>query len=134
MKNLVHRLSDPRDPAYPFSNTYICSNCNERLTINDTECKICDLYIHGMIKKPAEVGDTNKKTVKPDYDTILKSKNLKSTTSHTLDADAPVDLDINSTDIFKQSFTLLIVLSLLLIFIIGYDFTQNIISSIEIIQ
>ena len=76
MKNLVHRLSDPRDPAYPFSNTYICSNCNERLTINDTECKICDLYIHGMIKKPAEVGDTNKKTVKPDYDKSIE-KSLK---------------------------------------------------------
>ena len=134
MKNLVHRLSDPRDPAYPFSNTYICSNCNERLTIDDTECKICDLYIHGMIKKPAEVEDINNKTVKPDYDTILKPKNLKPTATQTLDTAASVNLDINSTNIFKQSFTLLIVLTLLLIFIIGYDFAHNIISSVEIIQ
>jgi len=134
MKNLVHRLSDPRDPAYPFSNTYICSNCNERLTINDTECKICDLYIHGMIKKPAEVGDVNNKTVKPDYDTILTPKNLKPTASQTVDTAASANFDINSTNIFKQSFTLLFVLALLLIFIIGYDFAQNIISSIDIIQ
>ena len=134
MKNLVHTLYDPRDPSYPFSNTYICSNCNERLTINDTECKICDLYIYGMIKKPAEVGETNKKTVNPNYNTVLNAKNVKSNVSQTLDTSLDVNLDTNFSDIFKQSFMLLIVLSLLLIFIIGYDFTQNIISSIEIVQ
>ena len=134
MKNLVHRLSDPRDPSYPFSNTYICSNCNERLTINDTECKICDRYIYGMIKKPAEFGETHKKTVKPNYNTVLNAKNLKLNASQTLDTSVDFNLDSNFSDIFKQSFMLLIVLSLLLIFIIGYDFTQNIISSIEIVQ
>ena len=50
MQNLVHRLSDPRDPSYPFSDTYICSKCNERLQIDDTHCTVCNLGIHGMVK------------------------------------------------------------------------------------
>ena len=78
MKNLVHRLSDPRDPAYPFSNTYICSNCNERLTINDTECKICDLYIESIYelksKKKLGIKLFNTKDEKhPGFNNFLKS-------------------------------------------------------------
>ena len=68
-----------------------------------------------MIKKPAEVGETNKKTVKPNYNTVLNAKNVKSNVSQTLDTSVDLNLDSNFSDIFKQSFMLLIFLSLLLL-------------------
>ena len=49
MANYVHRLSDPRDPAYPFSDTFVCSKCNERLSLDATTCDICNLYIYGEV-------------------------------------------------------------------------------------
>ena len=61
MQNLVHRLSDPRDPSYPFSDTYICSKCNERLQVDDTHCTVCNLGIHGMVK-PIVAKKRSKKT------------------------------------------------------------------------
>ena len=83
MQNLVHRLSDPRDPSYPFSDTYICSKCNERLQVDDTHCTVCNLGIHGMVKpiiakKRSKKANAffsgfgkNKKVVL--YDTLIKN-------------------------------------------------------------
>ena len=58
MINYVHRLSDPRDPAYPFSDTYVCSKCNERLSLDDTSCDICNLYIYGEIDSTSSASST----------------------------------------------------------------------------
>ena len=58
MINYVHRLSDPRDPAYPFSDTYVCSKCNERLSLDDSSCDICNLYIYGEIDTPPNTSST----------------------------------------------------------------------------
>ena len=69
MKNFVHRLSDPRDPGYPFADTYICSTCNERLSIDATICKMCNKPIHGTIlnQKTKPLIKSNKKSSSPSH-------------------------------------------------------------------
>ena len=114
MQNLVHRLSDPRDPSYPFSDTYICSKCNERLQVDDTHCTVCNLGIHGMVKpiiakkrsKKAdeqlnEQDEVNKKLKQSvnidsnvdDLDTTIKNKNNGITVD-------PIEIPLDGT--FKE--------------------------------
>ena len=128
MKNLVHRLSDPRDPSYPFTDTYICSNCNERLNINDTKCNVCQSHIDGMLKKSSASNQTRKKIIAPDYNTILsskKSKSIKQDNSININA----DLNVDAKAIFKHSMILILVLGAMLAMLIAYDLNQNIVKS-----
>ena len=128
MKNLVHRLADPRDPSYPFTDTYICSNCNERLKINDSKCNVCQLYIHGMVKKSSASNQTRKKIITPDYNTILtakKTKSLKQDNSININA----DLNIEAKAIFKHSIIFILTLGAMLAMLIAYDLNQNIVKS-----
>ena len=128
MKNLVHRLADPRDPSYPFTDTYICSNCNERLKINDSKCNVCQLYIHGMVKKSSASNQTRKKIITPDYNTILtakKTKSLKQDNSININA----DLNIEAKSIFKHSIIFILTLGSMLAILIAYDLNQNIVKS-----
>ena len=128
MKNLVHRLADPRDPSYPFTDTYICSNCNERLKINDSKCNVCQLYIHGMVKKSSASNQTRKKIITPDYNTILtakKTKSLKQDNSININA----DLNIEAKAIFKHSIIFILTLWAMLAILIAYDLNQNIVKS-----
>ena len=128
MKNLVHRLSDPRDPSYPFTDTYICSNCNERLNINDTKCNVCQLHIHGMVKKSSASNQARRKIIAPDYNTILtakKSKSIKQDNSININA----DLNVAAKAIFKHSMILILVLGAMLAMLIAYDLNQNIVKS-----
>ena len=128
MKNLVHRLADPRDPSYPFTDTYICSNCNERLKINDSKCNVCQLYIHGMVKKSSASNQTRKKIITPDYNTILtakKTKSLKQDNSININA----DLNIEAKAIFKHSIIFILTLGAMLAILIAYDLNQNIVKS-----
>ena len=128
MKNLVHRLADPRDPSYPFTDTYICSNCNERLMINDSKCNVCQLYIHGMVKKSSASNQTRKKIITPDYNTILtakKTKSLKQDNSININA----DLNIEAKAIFKHSIIFILTLGAMLAILIAYDLNQNIVKS-----
>ena len=128
MKNLVHRLADPRDPSYPFTDTYICSNCNERLKINDSKCNVCQLYIHGMVNKSSASNQTRKKIITPDYNTILtakKTKSLKQDNSININA----DLNIEAKAIFKHSIIFILTLGAMLAILIAYDLNQNIVKS-----
>ena len=70
MPKFAHKLSDPRDPGYPFSNTFVCSNCNERIYINDLTCQTCDcefiVYDKSSIKDShVDESKDNQKAVKP---------------------------------------------------------------------
>ena len=128
MINLVHRLADPRDPSYPFTDTYICSNCNERLNINDTKCNVCQSHIDGMLKKSSASNQTRKKIITPDYNTILtakKTKSLKQDNSININA----DLNIEAKAIFKHSIIFILTLGAMLAILIAYDLNQNIVKS-----
>ena len=124
MKNLVHRLADPRDPSYPFTDTYICSNCNERLNINDTKCNVCQLHIHGMVKKSSSSNQPRKKIIAPDYNTILTTKKSKS-----IKQDNSININVDAKAIFKHSMILILVLGAMLAMLIAYDLNQNIVKS-----
>ena len=128
MKNLVHRLADPRDPSYPFTDTYICSNCNERLNINDSKCNICELYIHGMVKKIRSSKQPNRKIITPNYDTILTTKKPRPTKQDT-SININNDLNVEVKAIFKHSIILIISLGAMLAILIAYDLNQNIVKS-----
>lgn len=140
MQNLVHRLSDPRDPSYPFSDTYICSKCNERLQVDDTHCTVCNLGIHGMLKpiiakkssKKAnnqlnEQDEVNKKLKQSvnidsnvdDLDTTAKNNEI------TVD---PIEIPLDGT--FKEILFLSLLLLLLLAIVIGYDINNTIVKAL----
>ena len=140
MQNLVHRLSDPRDPSYPFSDTYICSKCNERLQVDDTHCTVCNLGIHGMVKpiitkkrtKKAneqlnEQDEVNKKLKQSvnidsnvdDLDTTAKNNEI------TVD---PIEIHLDGT--FKEILFLSLLLLLLLAIVIGYDINNTIVKAL----
>ena len=142
MQNLVHRLSDPRDPSYPFSDTYICSKCNERLQVDDTHCTVCNLGIHGMVKpiitkkrsKKAndqlnEQDEVNKKLKQSvsidsnvdDLDTTAKNKNNEITVD-------PIEIPLDGT--FKEILFLSLLLLLLLAIVIGYDINNTIVKAL----
>ena len=141
MQNLVHRLSDPRDPSYPFSDTYICSKCNERLQVDDTHCTVCNLGIHGMVKpiiakkrtKKAndqlnEQYEVNKKLKQSvnidsnvDVDTTFKNKNNEISVD-------PIEIPLDGT--FKEILFLSLLLLLLLAIVIGYDINNTIVKAL----
>ena len=136
MQNLVHRLSDPRDPSYPFSDTYICSKCNERLQVDDTHCTVCNLGIHGMVKptntkkrsKKAndqlnEQDEVNKKLKQSvdDVDTTAKNKSNQITVD-------PIEIPLDGT--FKEILFLSLLLLLLLAIVIGYDINNTIVKAL----
>ena len=91
MQNLVHRLSDPRDPSYPFSDTYICSKCNERLQIDDTHCTVCNLGIHGMVKPIIA-----KKRSKKANDQLNEQDEVNKKLKQSINIDSNVD-DLDTT-------------------------------------
>ena len=91
MQNLVHRLSDPRDPSYPFSDTYICSKCNERLQVDDTHCTVCNLGIHGMVKPIIA-----KKRTKKANDQLNEQYEVNKKLKQSVNIDSNVD-DLDTT-------------------------------------
>ena len=123
VKNLVHRLADPRDPAYPFSDTYICSNCNERLQLDDTACDICNLNIHGMVKKSASpVPNNSINGTDNSFITIKKAKHIP----HKKYSSSSAVANIEVSSLFKESVKLVLVLGLMVVALIAYDLNQNI--------
>ena len=139
MQKLVHRLSDPRDPSYPFSDTYICSKCNERLQLTDTHCSICNLGIDGMVKvsKPIKISNTSPNTTLNDAPKEIDITNINAfkdnepenvnlpTNEITIDK---IEIPINGT--FKEIFYLMLLLFLILFIIIGYDINNTIIKAL----
>ena len=128
MKNLVHRLADPRDPSYPFTDTYICSNCNERLSINDAKCNVCELYIYGMVNKGTTVKQVRKNNVSPNYSTILKTNKNKTKETNT-QINIESNLNEEASSLFRQSILLIIILGTLLAMLLAYDLNQNIVKT-----
>ena len=142
MQNLVHRLSDPRDPSYPFSDTYICSKCNERLQVDDTHCTVCNLGIDGMVqpivakkkskKANEQLNEQDKINTKLKQSVNIDSNadDLDSTTKNkkneiTVD---PIDIPLDGT--FKEILFLSLLLLLLLAIVIGYDINNTIVKAL----
>ena len=123
MKNYVHRLSDPRDPAYPFSDTYICSKCNERLSLDSTSCDICNLYIYGEIDSSA----LNDPSTYPEPAPYNKSYIVdKTNTTLKIDeSDTTINPDIDSyiKSLFNQAFVVFMLLCFLLIAFLYFDYS-----------
>lgn len=123
MKNYVHRLSDPRDPAYPFSDTYICSKCNERLSLDSTSCDICNLYIYGEIDSSAlndpstypEPAPYNKSYIVDKTNTTLKIDESDTTINP--------DIDTYIKSLFNQAFVVFMLLCFLIIAFLYFDYT-----------
>ena len=123
MKNYVHRLSDPRDPAYPFSDTYICSKCNERLSLDSTSCDICNLYIYGEIDSSAlndpstypEPAPYNKSYIVDKTNTTLKIDESDTTINP--------DIDTYIKSLFNQAFVVFMLLCFLLIAFLYFDYS-----------
>ena len=123
MKNYVHRLSDPRDPAYPFSDTYICSKCNERLSLDSTSCDICNLYIYGEIDSSAlndpstypEPAPYNKSYIVDKTNTTLKIDESDTTINP--------DIDTYIKSLFNQAFVVFMLLFFLIIAFLYFDYT-----------
>ena len=124
MKNYVHRLSDPRDPAYPFSDTYICSRCNERLTLESTTCDICNLYIYGEV----DTSTLNHPSTYPEPAPYNKSYivDKSNSTLETTEPDSAINPDIDNyvKSIFNQAFVILMLLSFLLMAFLYFDYTN----------
>ncbi len=116
MANYVHRLSDPRDPAYPFSDTYICSKCNERLSLDATTCDICNLYIYGEIDTASYTPSTypeplpfNKSYIVDKNDSTMEVKEPKP------DIELNPEIDNFIKSIFNQAFALVLLISISLL-------------------
>ena len=125
MANYVHRLSDPRDPAYPFSDTYICSKCNERLSLDATTCDICNLYIYGEIDTASYTPTTypeplpfNKSYIVDKNDSTLELKEPKP------DIELNPEIDNFIKSIFNQAFALLLLISISLLAFFYFDLTS----------
>ena len=125
MANYVHRLSDPRDPAYPFSDTYICSKCNERLSPDATTCDICNLYIYGEIDTASYTPSTypeplpfNKSYIVDKNDSTLELKEPKP------DIELNPEIDNFIKSIFNQAFALVLLISISLLAFFYFDLTS----------
>ncbi len=141
MQKLVHRLSDPRDPSYPFSDTYICSKCNERLQLTDTHCTICNLGVHGMVKitKPIKISNDSPDTIKNE-DVSSKEIDITNINNFNNDKNESVKLPSNEITIdkieipingtFKEIFYLMLLLFLILFIIMGYDINNTIVKAL----
>ena len=140
MQNLVHRLSDPRDPSYPFSDTYICSKCNERLQVDDTHCTVCNLGIHGMVKtiiakkrsKKADEQlneqDEGNKKLKQSVSIDSNVDDLDTTARNNEITVDPIEIPLDGT--FKEILFLSLLLLLLLAIVIGYDINNTIVKAL----
>ncbi len=127
MANYVHRLSDPRDPAYPFSDTYICSKCNERLSLDATTCDICNLYIYGEIDTASYTPSTypeplpfNKSYIVDKNDSTLELKEPKP------DIELNPEIDNFIKSIFNQAFALVLLISISLLAFFYFDLTSTV--------
>tara|TARA_B100000575_G_scaffold193864_1_gene156609 strand:- start:92 stop:505 length:414 start_codon:yes stop_codon:yes gene_type:complete len=125
--NYVHRLSDPRDPAYPFSDTYICSKCNERLSLDATTCDICNLYIYGEIDTASYTPSTypeplpfNKSYIVDKNDSTLELKEPKP------DIELNPEIDNFIKSIFNQAFALVLLISISLLAFFYFDLTSTV--------
>ncbi len=123
MKNYVHRLSDPRDPAYPFSDTYICSKCNERLSLDSTSCDICNLYIYGEIDSSALNDPSTYPEPAPYNKSYIVDK--PNTTLKIDESDTTINPDIDNyiKSLFNQAFVVFMLLCFLLIAFLYFDYT-----------
>ena len=123
MKNYVHRLSDPRDPAYPFSDTFICSNCNERLSLESTSCDICNLYIYGEVES---VKPSNPSTY-PEPAPYNKSYIVDKTNSTVKNDDLlnPINPEVDEyiKSLFSQSFVLILMIIIALVAFLFFDYS-----------
>ena len=122
--NYVHRLSDPRDPAYPFSDTYVCSKCNERLSLDDTTCDICNLYIYGEIDSSSNTSSTYPEPAPFSKSFIVDKANStleENATKPEINVNPEIDNFIKS--LFNQSFALLLLLTISILAFLYFDFT-----------
>mgnify|MGYP001192172397 CR=1 FL=1 len=123
--NYVHRLSDPRDPAYPFSDTYICSKCNERLSPDDSACDICNLYIHGEIDTSSSNPSTYPEPAPFNKSFIVDKANStleENRTKPEIEINPEVDNFIKS--ILNQSFAILFLITISILAFLYFDFTN----------
>ena len=126
MKNYVHRLSDPRDPAYPFSDTFICSKCNERLSLEAITCDICNLYIYGEI----DTSTLNHPSTYPEPSPFNKAYIVDKSNSSLAESQKIEESDINPEvdeyikSLFNQSFVMIALLSFILMAFLYLDFTN----------
>ena len=123
MKNYVHRLSDPRDPAYPFTDNFICSNCNERLSLDSISCDICNLYIYGEVEsvKPSSP------STYPEPAPYNKSYIVDKTNSTIKDEDElkqiNPEVDQYVMSLFNQSFVLILMIIIALAAFLFFDYS-----------
>ena len=124
MINYVHRLSDPRDPAYPFSDTYVCSKCNERLSPDDTSCDICNLYIYGEIDTPSNASSTYPEPAPFNKSFIVDKANStleENATESEINVNPEIDNFIKS--LFNQSFAILLLITISILAFLYFDYT-----------
>ena len=124
MINYVHRLSDPRDPAYPFSDTYVCSKCNERLSPDDTSCDICNLYIYGEIDTPSNASSTYPELAPFNKSFIVDKANStleENATESEINVNPEIDNFIKS--LFNQSFAILLLITISILAFLYFDYT-----------
>ncbi|MBO01404.1 MAG: hypothetical protein CMG35_01965 [Candidatus Marinimicrobia bacterium] len=126
MKSYVHRLSDPRDPAYPFSDTYICSKCNERLTPEAITCDICNLYIYGEVDTSALNDPSTYPKPSPFNKAYIVDKTNSSLTDTITVEKDEINLEVDDyiKSLFSQSFAIIALLGVILMAFLYFDFTN----------
>lgn len=124
MINYVHRLSDPRDPAYPFSDTFICSKCNERLSLDATTCDICNLYIYGEVDTSPNNPSTYPEPL-PFNKSFIVSKSNTTMQDNISKPEIEVNPEIDNfvKSIFNQSFAILLLITISLLAFLYFDYT-----------
>ena len=128
MSNYVHRLSDPRDPAYPFSDTFVCSKCNERLLLDAITCDICNLYIYGEVDSSSTTASTYPEPSPFNKSYIVNKSNStfqKNTPKPENKINPEIDKYIKS--IFSQSLVIFLLITLTLIAFLYFDYTNIVI-------
>ena len=117
MKNYVHRLSDPRDPAYPFSDTFICSNCNERLSLESKSCDICNLYIYGEVESVKPTTPSTYPEPEPYNKSFIVDKTNSTVKNNDLLNQINPEIDEYIKSLFSQSFILILMIFIKLLHI-----------------
>ena len=125
MANYVHRLSDPRDPAYPFSDTFVCSKCNERLSLDATTCDICNLYIYGEVDSSSYTPSIYPEPLPFNKSYIVDKNNstIQANDSKPVNELNP-DIDNFIKSIFNQAFALVLLIGISLLAFLYFDFTS----------
>ena len=125
MINYVHRLSDPRDPAYPFSDTYICSKCNERLSPDDSTCDICNLYIYGEVDTHPNTSSSYPEPAPYNKSFIVdKANSTFEENSPKPEVNVNPEIDNFIKSIFNQSFAILLLITISILAFLYFDFTS----------